>query len=156
MMHGTNRRPGGARISPAARAGYLTGLCLLAAAVIFFPGPCPAQSGGEAAQPPATADRERNPFSLPAGVYLSSEAPVAAVPPPAEEFAFLLQAIVIGGNGKVATINNQNFREGDLIFDKKILEIKKNQVILRDEKKNEDITLTLGSIPFPIRVRKGF
>ncbi|MFQ5673216.1 MAG: hypothetical protein ACE5G9_08985 [Nitrospinales bacterium] len=146
----------------AARGGYLAIWCL-AAAVILLPGTCPAQPAGEAALPPETAapppetpTAPRNPFSLPKGVYLSSLAPVKKEPPPVEEFGFVLQAIVIGDKGKVATINNQNVREGDLIFDKKILEIKKNQVILRDEKKNEDITLTLGSIPFPIRVRKGF
>lgn len=59
---------------------------------------------------------------------------------------------MIGKTNKIATINNKNFQEGSRVYDKKILEIKKDEVILDDG--GDRLTLTLNRPPFPIGVKR--
>ena len=75
------------------------------------------------AEPPA---KKKNPFLLPEGVFSTSNLP------PADPVPLTLQAIITSGTKKIATINNQNFSQGDIVYGKKIMEILRDRVVVDD------------------------
>ena len=94
----------------------------------------------------------RNPFTLPDGVLLKSQVKEVKIDKVEKTPELVLGAIMIGKTNRIATINNKNFQEGSLVYDKKILEIKKDEVILDDG--GDRLTLTLNRPPFPIGVKR--
>ncbi|MEE9258360.1 MAG: hypothetical protein V3U37_02355 [Nitrospinaceae bacterium] len=89
-------------------------------------------------------EKRMNPFLLPQGVFSTSNLP------PADPVPLILQAIITSGTKKIATINNQNFSQGDIIFGKKIVEILSDRVILDD--RGIRVPLVLKQPFFPVKV----
>ncbi len=94
----------------------------------------------------ATHPGSRNPFLLPEEVYFIGQEPVS------EKVSLTLQAVVTGGQRKVATINNRNLVRGDRIEGQRVVRILEDRVIL--EKGGRQIVLVLQQPSAPARIRR--
>lgn len=96
-------------------------------------------------------ESDRDPFSLPSGVYLLSRAKTVQLTN-AHSHLQRLKAILIGDYIRLALIDRHIVTVGDSINGEKVLEIKPDRVILG--KGNKKRNLLLHQSPIPLKVEE--
>jgi predicted HAD superfamily phosphohydrolase len=94
--------------------------------------------------------RERDPFSLPAGIYPLSKGETAAVTKKEESKGGGVKAILISRHIRLALIDRHIVTVGDSISGEKVVEIRPDQVILKKEGKKRALFLHQSAIPLKV------
>lgn len=103
------------------------------------------------AQNQTKEEPQRNPFSLPSGVYLLSDSRTTSVTGETEKILETrVKAILISDHVRLALIDKHIVTVGDSINDEKILEIKPEKVILGKGNKKRTLFLYHSLIPLII------
>ena len=98
----------------------------------------------------AQIHRERDPFSLPAGIYPLSKGETATVTREEKSKAGRVKAILISRHIRLALVDRSIVTIGDSINDEKVVEIRPDQVILKKEGKKRALFLHQSAIPLKV------
>jgi hypothetical protein len=102
----------------------------------------------------------KNPFSLPSGVYPLSRTPAVGKTSPRKEskssepprLSQRVNAILITDHVRLAFIDQQIVTVGDTIHDEKVMEIRKDRVVL--QRGNKTRALLLSQSPIQLKVEE--
>ncbi len=98
----------------------------------------------------AQIHRERDPFSLPAGIHPLSNGETTTMTREEKSKAGRVKAILINRHIRLALIDRSIVTIGDSINDEKVVEIRPDQVILKKEGKKRALFLHQSAIPLKV------
>ena len=98
----------------------------------------------------AQIHRERDPFSLPAGIHPLSKGETATMTREEKSKAGRVKAILISRHIRLALVDRSIVTIGDSVNDEKVVEIRPDQVILKKEGKKRAFFLHQSAIPLKV------